>query len=48
MQAVVDAIRKGDGDAAAKACLAHVESAAVLADRLIRDMESAERLAAAV
>ncbi len=47
MQAVVDAIRKGDGDAAAKACMAHVEAASALADTLIRDMERAERLAAA-
>lgn len=48
MQAVVDAIRKGDGEAAAKACLAHVEAASSLADKLIRDMERANNLAAAV
>ena len=47
MQAVVDAIRKGNGDAAAKACLVHVESAAALADTLIRDMERPEPVAAA-
>jgi DNA-binding GntR family transcriptional regulator len=46
MQAIVDAIRKGDGDDAAKACLAHVAAASALADKLIRDMERADRLAA--
>jgi DNA-binding GntR family transcriptional regulator len=46
MQAVVDAIRKGDGEGAAKACLAHVDAASALAERLIRDMDRNERTAA--
>jgi DNA-binding GntR family transcriptional regulator len=45
MQDVVDAISRGDGDGAAKACLAHVEAASALANKLIREMERAERLA---
>jgi DNA-binding GntR family transcriptional regulator len=45
MQDVVDAIRRGDGDGAAKACLAHVEAASALANTLIRELERAERLA---
>jgi DNA-binding GntR family transcriptional regulator len=45
MQAIVDAIRKGDADGAAKACLTHVEAASALADTLIREMERTDRLA---
>ena len=46
LQAIVDAIRKGDADGAEAACLVHIESASALADKLIRDKESAARLAA--
>ena len=38
MQAIVDAIRQGDGEAAADACVVHVATASALADQVIRDM----------
>ena len=42
MQKIIDAIRIGDEDAAARACFDHVNRAAMLADQIIRGWENAE------